>query len=227
MKVPGTWARRPMLSGLGVQVTYTLDRPGGATVSVARGSVVDFRGDVIVNAANEGGLGGGGVDGAINRAGGAVLEQARMDLPVVEGDEDEDMYSAVRIPTGDARLTVGGDLPGMVIHAVGPMYFGAEDDFATLDAKLQSAYAAAFDLARAHNLRRVGCALISSGVFSGNRGLDNILRLAWQTAVECGNELDIVLVAFAPHEWKILMQVAREDPWKPVKVEAINPHTGD
>lgn len=51
---------------------------------VSQGSVVDFEGDAIVNAANEGGLGGGGVDGAINAVGGEALYQARKALPVTE-----------------------------------------------------------------------------------------------------------------------------------------------
>lgn len=51
---------------------------------VSQGSVVDFKGDAIVNAANEMGLGGGGVDGAINAAGGEALYAARKAMPVTE-----------------------------------------------------------------------------------------------------------------------------------------------
>ena len=68
---------------------------------ISRGSVVDFKGDVIVNAANEGCLRGGGVDGAISRAGGDELRQARKALPVLEGSKGK------RCRTGDAQTTKG------------------------------------------------------------------------------------------------------------------------
>lgn len=51
------------------------------------GSVVDFSGDAIVNAANAGGLGGGGVDAAVNARGGAELKAARMALPQLPNGE--------------------------------------------------------------------------------------------------------------------------------------------
>jgi hypothetical protein len=89
----------------------------GAVFVVSQGSVVRFRGDALVNAANRGCLGGGGVDGAVNDAGGFLLEHARRALPIVSAPY-------IRCPTGEAKLTVGGALRvRFVIHAVGP---GAE-----------------------------------------------------------------------------------------------------
>ena len=88
-----------------------------ALLCISAGSVTDFQGDAIVNAANTGGLTGGGVDGAVSRKGGPSLQVARRALPVVPGT------NGVRIPCGEARLTVGGDLGvGHVIHACGPNY---------------------------------------------------------------------------------------------------------
>lgn len=74
-----------------VQETYALEP--NCRVCISQGSVVDFSGDAIVNAANCGGLGGGGVDGAVNSRGGPKLKEARRQLPV---DENGD-----RIKTGE------------------------------------------------------------------------------------------------------------------------------
>merc|ERR1712183_343959 len=99
---------------------------GNHQVIAAGGSVVDFSGDIIVNAANSGGLGGGGVDGAINKKGGKELERARSELPIVSHDKEEHStraVDAVRIPTGEARITTAGDLTcKWVVHAVGPQF---------------------------------------------------------------------------------------------------------
>ena len=60
-----------------------LERPSAARIIVAKGSVISFTGAAIVNAANTGCIGGSGVDGAINEAGGRALRQARKALPIV------------------------------------------------------------------------------------------------------------------------------------------------
>ena len=71
-------------------------------MSAAKGSVVEYTGTAIVNAANEGCLGGGGVDGAITAAGGEALHAAREALPVLDG--------GIRCPTGQSKLTTAGEL---------------------------------------------------------------------------------------------------------------------
>src|SRR4051794_7034696 len=67
-------------------------------IKVAAGSVIDFSGDCIVNAANTKGIGGGGVDGAINDAGGSRFIEARIAFPEIE--------PGIRIPWGESRITV-------------------------------------------------------------------------------------------------------------------------
>lgn len=73
-------------------------------LSIAAGSVVDFCGCAVVNAANEGGVTGGGVDGAINAKGGRELIDARKALPILPGTHGK------RILTGGATSTIAGGL---------------------------------------------------------------------------------------------------------------------
>jgi len=86
-------------------------------VNVSLADITKLEVDAIVNAANEGLLGGGGVDGAIHAAAGPELLAASRALPEVR--------PGVRCPTGEVRLTPGFRLPArFVIHTVGPVWRG-------------------------------------------------------------------------------------------------------
>jgi len=109
--------------------------------------------DAIVNAANPAMLGGGGVDGAIHRAAGPALLDACRKVPTVKG---------VRCPTGEARITVAGNLnANYVIHTVGPVYRSV-DESAQL---LALAYANACKLALENHCRLIAFPAISCGVY--------------------------------------------------------------
>mmetsp|Transcript_14398 Transcript_14398/g.35103 ORF Transcript_14398/g.35103 Transcript_14398/m.35103 type:complete len:283 (+) Transcript_14398:53-901(+) len=153
--------------------------PHSATLRIVCGSVVGYAGDAIVNAANQGCITGGGVDGAITKAGGKALAAARRALPIVKG-------KTVRCPTGEAVITVGGDLKAKYcIHSVGPNYnvragWHVEDrDKKTTecDKLLYSSYRESMICAREAKLESVGFSLISAGIFRGHRTLVTVLAL--------------------------------------------------
>lgn len=111
--------------------------------------------DAIVNAANSTLLGGGGVDGAIHRAGGPAILDACREIRRTQYPEG--------LPTGEAVITTAGDLPAQhVIHTVGPIY----GRHAGAEAKLLSAcYENSLALAVRHSLKSVAFPAISTGVF--------------------------------------------------------------
>jgi len=88
-----------------------------ATLIIIQGDITQQATDAIVNAANSSLMGGGGVDGAIHRAGGpAILEECKQ-VVARQG----------RLPAGRAVMTTGGDLPAKhVIHTVGPVWHGGD-----------------------------------------------------------------------------------------------------
>ncbi len=122
---------------------------GATRLELVRGDITDQDTDAIVNAANRGLLGGGGVDGAIHRAGGPrIMEECRK----IGG-----------CPTGEARITSGGDLEARyIIHAVGPVY---DDGVSGEDLLLASAYRDSLRLAVENGLRSVAFPSLSTGAY--------------------------------------------------------------
>lgn len=109
--------------------------------------------DAIVNAANPGLMGGGGVDGAIHRAGGPTILNECRQIIAKQG----------RLPTGKAVITTGGNLEAKyVIHTVGPIWHGGKGDEAEL---LASAYRESLKLATERNLTSISFPSISTGAY--------------------------------------------------------------
>src|SRR3954452_3378762 len=119
-----------------------------------RGDITRTDVDVIVNAANPGLLGGGGVDGAIHRAGGpAILAECRA---VAARLPDR------RLPRGSAVATTAGRLPARwVVHTAGPIWSASEDRSAVL----RSCYTSALQVADELGARTVAFPAISAGVY--------------------------------------------------------------
>lgn len=125
-----------------------------ARLSIMQGDITGQSTDAIVNAANSGLMGGGGVDGAIHHAGGpAILEECKQ-IVARQG----------RLPTGKAVITTGGNLPAeYVIHTVGPIWYGGSRGEADL---LASAYRESLTLAAENRLVSISFPSISTGAFS-------------------------------------------------------------
>jgi O-acetyl-ADP-ribose deacetylase (regulator of RNase III) len=125
-------------------------------VLVVIGDITRLDVDAIVNAANASLEGGGGVDGAIHRAGGPAILEACREIRRTKYPEG--------LPTGEAVITTAGLLPARhVIHTVGPVYgrhAGRESEL------LASCYLKSLQLAAIHSLQSIAFPAISTGVFS-------------------------------------------------------------
>ncbi len=124
-----------------------------AKLRIIQGDITEQDTDAIVNAANSSLMGGGGVDGAIHRAGGpAILEECKQ-IVARQG----------RLPTGKAVMTTGGNLNARyVIHTVGPIWHGGNKGESEL---LASAYRESLKLAMENQLYSVAFPSISTGVY--------------------------------------------------------------
>src|SRR5262245_189094 len=156
-----------------------------STLHIVRGDITALALDAIVNAANERMLGGGGVDGAIHRAGGPQLLQACRAVPEVS--------PGVRCPTGQARITPGFQLPARyVIHTVGPIWQGGASGEPEL---LAACYRNSLQLAVDHGLSSIAFPAISCGVYG--YPLHRAARIAVDTLRAHPASLQISLAAFS------------------------------
>ena len=136
-------------------------------LELVQGDITKQKTDAIVNAANSSLLGGGGVDGAIHRAGGTAILSECKQIVSQQG----------KLPTGKAVITTGGNLKARyVIHTVGPVWRGGDRGEAEL---LASAYRESLKLAMEQKLKSISFPSISTGVYG--YPVDQAARVAIST----------------------------------------------
>ncbi len=152
-------------------------------ISLHRGDITRQTVGAIVNAANSSLLGGGGVDGAIHRAGGkAILEECEK-IRAVQG----------KCHAGKAVITGGGKLNAQfVIHAVGPIWRGGASDE---EATLASAYRESLELAAQYEVKTVAFPSISTGAYGFP--VDKASRIAISTTRDfCSGNNSLMEIRF-------------------------------
>lgn len=139
-------------------------------IELIKGDITSLNVDAIVNAANSSLMGGGGVDGAIHRAGGPdILNECKMIIAKIG-----------RCKTGEAVITTGGKLPAkFVIHTVGPVWNGGKNKETE---KLISCYKNSLKIAQEKQLHSIAFPNISTGVY--NYPKDEASAVAVHTVID-------------------------------------------
>jgi len=164
-------------------------------IEIMQGDITKVKVDAIVNAANSSLLGGGGVDGAIHRAGGRAILDDCMKIREKQGG----------CKTGEAVITGAGNLPAKyVIHTVGPVWKDGQSDEPE---KLANCYLNSLRLAVKNNCKTVTFPNISTGVYGYPK--DKAAKIAYQTVAEFlgGNESieKVIFVCFDEENYKLLL----------------------
>jgi O-acetyl-ADP-ribose deacetylase (regulator of RNase III) len=148
-------------------------------IVLATGDITKQQADAIVNAANGSLMGGGGVDGAIHRAGGPeILEECK--------NIRQDRYPD-GLPTGKAVATTGGNLPARwVIHTVGPVYAKSEDR----SGLLASCHTESLRVADELGARTIAFPAISTGVFG--YPIDDAAAVAVKAVAQASTDVEEV-----------------------------------
>ncbi|CAL2079693.1 O-acetyl-ADP-ribose deacetylase [Tenacibaculum sp. 190524A05c] len=160
-------------------------------IEVIQGDITKVEVDVIVNAANSSLLGGGGVDGAIHRAGGSKILEDCQKIRNRQG----------KCKTGEAVITIAGNLPAKkVIHTVGPVYNGGQ----RLEKEkelLANCYKHSLELAKENNFESIAFPNISTGIYKFPK------ELAAQIAIKTVRENlvleKVIFVCFDDENYKI------------------------
>jgi O-acetyl-ADP-ribose deacetylase (regulator of RNase III) len=176
-----------------------IDFPHGRKLRLVVGDITKIRVDAMVNAANRSLRAGGGVDGAIHRAGG----------PAIQRELDEICKITGGCPTGSAVATGAGSLPAQhVFHAVGPVYHDGQHGEPE---QLANCYRTCLDLAEKHGVRTISFPAISTGAYgypleeAAAVAIDSIGQRLEQE--DCPVR-DLLLVLFDPGTYAVFARIA-------------------
>jgi O-acetyl-ADP-ribose deacetylase (regulator of RNase III) len=165
--------------------------------TLLQGDITKLEVDAIVNAANSSLMGGGGVDGAIHRAGGpAILAECR-EIVARQG----------RCETGQAVITSGGNLPAkLVIHTVGPVWHGGNNGEADL---LRNAYLNSLKLAVENGVETIAFPNISTGIYGFPKEKAAEIAIKTITQFLSGNDQlkQVCFVCFDPENYELYRQL--------------------
>lgn len=144
-------------------------------INLLEGDITKISVDAIVNAANNSLMGGGGVDGAIHRAGGKIIHEECMKIVEKQGG----------CPTGEAVFTSAGNLPAKyVIHTVGPIWRGGKN---YEDVLLKNCYINSLKLAEKLNVSSISFPNISTGVYGFPK--ERAAQIAIDTVLNYNSEI--------------------------------------
>ncbi|NJB85505.1 O-acetyl-ADP-ribose deacetylase (regulator of RNase III) [Lewinella marina] len=168
-------------------------------LSVVQGDITRLPADAIVNAANESLLGGGGVDGAIHRAGGPEILAECREIRARQGG----------CPTGEAVVTTGGQLPARhVIHTVGPVWAGGASGEAEL---LAACYHNSLDRAEELGARQVAFPNISTGVYGYPKDRAAAIAVSTVKAYPARQVEEVVFVCFDAENFRLYQDLLAAD----------------
>lgn len=169
-------------------------------IQLVKGDITKIEVDGIVNAANAQLAGGGGVDGAIHRAGGnSIMEELNLIRHQQGG-----------CPTGEAVITGAGNLPARkVIHAVGPVWKGGSSGE---QEKLRNAYLNSLKLADQYGLKSLSFPNISTGIYGYPKKEAALIAIETvRDYVESDTDLErVVFVCFDTESFSIYEEILRD-----------------
>lgn len=175
-------------------------RFGKTQLHIKKGDITQETVDVIVNAANSGLMGGGGVDGAIHRVGGPTILEECQRIRSERG----------HCSTGEAVMTNAGQLKAKkIVHAVGPVWYGGKYHEPEL---LKSAYESSLLLARKANAKSIAFPSISTGVY--NYPIEDAAKIALSTVIDFVKENpgidEVRFILFSDHDFHVYQETVNE-----------------
>jgi O-acetyl-ADP-ribose deacetylase (regulator of RNase III) len=165
-------------------------------IEIIRGDITKIETDAIVNAANSSLLGGGGVDGAIHRAGGSSILEDCMKIRAQQGE----------CATGEAVVTGAGKLPAKyVIHTVGPIWEGGHNGESQ---KLANCYTNSLRLAVENNCKTIAFPNISTGIYGYPK--KQAAQIAYRTVFDflaANSQIEkVIFVCFDEDNYTLLLE---------------------